>query len=362
MNEEILISIIMFFTFTIILINQLMITKISRKNIFLGVRIPESKLDSVEIKDIHRDYLSKSLIIGIVSLLVLVYIIYRSQNLAFIVLSSLVYPLILFLVYLRSNKKVKDLKARENWMEFSSSKKIVNIQLGKKEPLFPGYLLLIPAFILIFNIFISFYSYPSLPDKIAFHWNFEGQVDAYKDKSLLTVNFINISQAVVLITMIFGYFSMVKSKGELDPKNPEESLRHNRIFKKAWALYFLLSTIFLQLIFSLLNTASLGIITDIRLVNIMTLVGSLVLVIMTLIIGLTIGQGGDRLKKHSGESFIEDDDKWILGNTIYYNSDDPNLFVEKRIGIGWTVNMAKPLGLTLLALPIFIILIIALFI
>ena len=35
------------------------------------------------------------------------------------------------------------------------------------------------------------------------------------------------------------------------------------------------------------------------------------------------------------------DECWKLG-LIYFNRNDPALWVEKRFGIGWTVNMANP--------------------
>lgn len=39
----------------------------------------------------------------------------------------------------------------------------------------------------------------------------------------------------------------------------------------------------------------------------------------------------------------EDDDSWILG-IFYFNPDDKRFSVEKRTGMGWTVNMAHPMG------------------
>ena len=40
---------------------------------------------------------------------------------------------------------------------------------------------------------------------------------------------------------------------------------------------------------------------------------------------------------------IDDDDNWILGQ-FYYNPDDKRLNVEKRIGVGATINIAHPVG------------------
>jgi uncharacterized membrane protein len=54
------------------------------------------------------------------------------------------------------------------------------------------------------------------------------------------------------------------------------------------------------------------------------------------------GQGGARLAPTAAEPIIADrtpDACWKWG-AIYYNPDDPALIVEKRFGIGWTVNFA----------------------
>lgn len=42
------------------------------------------------------------------------------------------------------------------------------------------------------------------------------------------------------------------------------------------------------------------------------------------------------------ELLVDDDQYWERG--YYYNPDDPHLFVEKRVGYGWTVNVARPFG------------------
>lgn len=58
---------------------------------------------------------------------------------------------------------------------------------------------------------------------------------------------------------------------------------------------------------------------------------------------IKIGQGGrDINNDNEGDGLYKDDDsKWILGS-IYYNKNDPAMMIEKRIGIGWTINFANP--------------------
>ncbi len=84
------------------------------------------------------------------------------------------------------------------------------------------------------------------------------------------------------------------------------------------------------------------------------LIGSILLTIMT-------GQGGSRVRlgqTKSGEVIHRDEDRyWKLG-IFYFNPEDPALWVEKRFGSGWTVNLARPLGwiiiLGIIAIPLLI--------
>ena len=64
------------------------------------------------------------------------------------------------------------------------------------------------------------------------------------------------------------------------------------------------------------------------------------------------GQCGSRLLRKGRETDRidprEDDRYWKLG-CIYFNPDDPSLMVEKRFGVGWTMNMARPAAWMILA-------------
>jgi len=76
-----------------------------------------------------------------------------------------------------------------------------------------------------------------------------------------------------------------------------------------------------------------------------------IMIIGALGIALYAGNGGSRLKlREEGLKSVEDsleesdDDQYWKGGLIYYNIDDPSVFVEKRVGIGWTVNMGTMQG------------------
>ena len=40
-----------------------------------------------------------------------------------------------------------------------------------------------------------------------------------------------------------------------------------------------------------------------------------------------------------------DDDRYWRGGLLYVNRDDPSVWVPKRVGIGWTMNLGSPGGI-----------------
>ena len=62
---------------------------------------------------------------------------------------------------------------------------------------------------------------------------------------------------------------------------------------------------------------------------------------------LVYGQSGSRLQARMQGGQLQDclvedsDEHWVLG-IIYFNPNDASVFLPKRFGVGWTVNMAKP--------------------
>lgn len=62
----------------------------------------------------------------------------------------------------------------------------------------------------------------------------------------------------------------------------------------------------------------------------------------------------------SGVTDVDEDRCW-KGGLIYINREDPSIFVEKRFGVGWTLNLGNPRGYIVLFLPLAILLLISIF-
>jgi uncharacterized membrane protein len=85
------------------------------------------------------------------------------------------------------------------------------------------------------------------------------------------------------------------------------------------------------------------------------LLAPLLVVIVAVIALVRLGQGGSRStsaaesQPTSAEPIGDrtDDRYWRLG-VFYFNRDDPAVLVEKRFGIGYTLNLARPMSWTIL--------------
>ena len=75
---------------------------------------------------------------------------------------------------------------------------------------------------------------------------------------------------------------------------------------------------------------------------------SLGMLAYAIVLAWTTGQAGSRLKvgpdDAAGRNVAPDDDACWKWGLFYYNPDDPAMFVEKRFGVGYTVNFANPRG------------------
>jgi uncharacterized membrane protein len=72
------------------------------------------------------------------------------------------------------------------------------------------------------------------------------------------------------------------------------------------------------------------------------LIGILVYII---VLAVKTGQGGSRIKtpvKEGGTGNINrDDDRFWKAGLFYFNPDDPSIMVEKRFGVGYTLNFGN---------------------
>ncbi|OAA86879.1 DUF1648 domain-containing protein [Clostridium ljungdahlii] len=356
MKDNLFMCIYLFFIFVIILVINMLTPKFTRKEIVFGVRIPEDKIDSDEIKYIEAKFVKNNLIIGIPFIILFSVLNYSFLNVGMILFTTFAFTFIIFLIYLISNRAMKNLKLQKSW--FQGKKQVVTVDTSfsrsKSNMLVSAWFFLIPAAIIIVNIILGYMNYDSLPYKVPTHWDFSGNVTGYQFKSRFLIWEMPITQIFTTFMFFIIYKGIGWSKQQISSIDPEASIKKNSIFRRSWSMYMVIFAVMTNLlltvatvqrfrVFNVSNTFS----------NIIILAFALVTILSSIVLAFKIGQGGSNIKfKNDGEEKgkpdfgDKDDDKcWVLGNTIYYNKNDPSLFVEKRFGIGWTINAGRPLGM-----------------
>ncbi|NFB58283.1 DUF1648 domain-containing protein [Clostridium botulinum] len=355
MSENLFLSILLGFCNLLLLAFQIVTPKTTRKDIFLGVRIPEEESEKMEIKNIYRSFVLWNIIISLPAIFLLSFIVYKFNNIGLFVLFTFIYIFISFLIYLKFNNDVKKLKSNKNW--FKNKKQVIAVDTefsseNANKSLISPWCFLIPVAIILITIFMNIKAYPNLPKKVATHWDFNGNVNGYQNKSTFLIYQMPLMELFITSIFFLCYKIIGWSKKQISAVNPEESKTRNKLFRRILSIYMTFSAIAMTIFLSIINFQIMKVI-DIndKYMMYFSLIFTLSIIIATILLGVKVGQGGSNLKLNykndNKNNFInkDDDDHWILGNTIYYNKEDPSLFIEKRFGIGWTINAGRPLGL-----------------
>lgn len=262
-----------------------------------------------------------------------------------------------FIVYLTYHFKVKKLKQEHGWSgPVQLQRVVIDTSFHTQKVVHSAWWFLPQGLIMLVTLLIGILQYDRFPDLIPLNYDLTGNVTHYAEKSYSTVLWPVAIQAMMIMIMVFAHVAILRSKQQVDAANPKASLKRNIIFRRRWSAFlfvlgFLISVLFLTTQLAILYTMKPMIVMIISLsITGITLVYAIWLSIIT-------GQGGSRIKIDgepaanivSGQTNIDDDKYWKLGQ-FYFNRDDPSYFVEKRFGVGWTINLARPLAWIILLL------------
>ena len=137
-------------------------------------------------------------------------------------------------------------------------------------------------------------------------------------------------------------FMIDNSRNEVISENSDINANYNRSRKKIFSDYMIFFS-WLNNIFALIVLAcALFLNAEILLVLLLG-VYILVMITVTFIYAFKKLAIDKRYYKEETNFVEDDDDHWILG-MFYYNPNDRKLNVDKRVGVGMTINIAHPVG------------------
>lgn len=332
------------YTFVLILTGliQVFIQSFSKKGYTLGVSVPKDVRETETMKQILKDYKIMALTMTIFLSLGQYFITYLTHSVGIITLFFFISIALLSLPLIIYNKNLKNMTqglsqdkrkiiAIDNNEGKADLRKIMAISYGASLLLIIGV-----------SLFL-FINYDKIGNQIIMQTDFEGKITRMSDKTYLNVFYPSLISLASLVMFYLINLMVIKVRPRISKENPEKSLANSRKAKKAWTYYLGLNAFVMTLLFEIgVNFLA---IKNISLpLYILTLITIILSICGVIYLGIKVGTDGSRLDKMEDYSFEEDDKYWILGGHFYNNPYDPAIFVAKRIGVGYTINIGRPLG------------------
>ena len=332
-----------------------------------AVTVPHGAREKEPLKDYMRSYVRWMLLITALDALIwLVACVFLRIDLAtkqgegaftLLITTTICIPILVsFVLMLHYRKQVMAVKQERGWYpEHARSAALIGSEDFPAPISLAWYLIYLP--LLAAEAIFALTNYDRFPNMIPMSIDLNGVVSDTVPKSLGSVLF------PVYLTAFFGlvfavmHWGTIHSKRPIDPSAPASSALAYGEFSRAMSIVMLAGGWLLSALTGAAFFAStLGIIS-LSTAATMILLVSLAFVLALTFISLVLGQSGGRIaaQGHEGSMTRDDDAFWYLG-TFYCNRDDPSIFVPKRFGVGWTLNVARwetwgfIVGLTLLCI------------
>ena len=311
-----------------------------------GVRVPPERASDPAIARVRRGYRA-ALLIGFVAVAAAVVTLSRGTRTLWLgQVVALIGIAVYSGAYYVAHRRLHEIKLREGWYAGQREALVANIAAPVGRATFPILWLLPALAVLAATIVIGVVRYPKLPATIATHFAFNGTPNGFSAK--MPGAFLLAGMEVAL-TLLFGALAwfIPRLRYDVDPADPHASAERQRIFRVRWSralLLFAALTNLSMLFGSLLIWQVLP--SNHPLTLVATLAPAALILLGAFGLSIMTGQGGARMRVAGSSAKTgyvhRDDDRFWKGGMIYYNPDDPALLVEKRFGVGWTLNFARP--------------------
>ena len=353
MNEAKFVAIIYTSALVLVGLIQVFIQAFSKKGYTLGVSVPKDVRETETMKQILKDYKLMALTMTAFLSLCQYFLAYITKSVGlltlffFISLGLLTMPLIIY------NKNLKNMTSGIS----QDKNKIVLLDNNKakkdlRKTMWTGYG--ISLLLIIITSLILFINYDKIANELIMKVDFDGTITSTAKKSYKNLFYPSITSLGLLIMFYLINLTVIKVRPRIAIENPKLSLENNLKAKKAWTYYLILNSFLMTLLFEIgvnflsIKNSSIPLYILIAIVILVSIGGSIYL-------GNIIGTDGSKLSNMEAYSFEEDDKYWLLGSMFYNNPEDPALFVAKRVGVGYTINIGRTAGKVIMILTALII-------
>ncbi len=344
-------SLVMILMIVLLVVLYYVIPRLTRPDIYFAVTVLPDFRDSAEGRAILGRYRVELVIYGIIAIAVALgglWIPHPSSD-TLIVIGLILQPVGGFIAYYRARQRVLPHAVRPATIREAAL-------VPHKVRLPGGWALQVGPFALLAAVAIWLrLHWSELPDRFPVHWGIDGQPDSWATRSFTGVFFPLLTGAFFCALLGFLAYAILRWSRVIQMGGAAgEGEQH---FRRMVVSILVGTEYFLALVFAwtgmlALSSARTG---PPGLVPILILSLGFTVVVTGLLI--RAGQGGSRLAGAAASGTVVPvgdrtaDQYWKLG-IFYVNRDDPALFVEKRFGLGYSLNFGHPgawLGVGILA-------------
>ena len=332
----------------VLTIGSLASPRLTRPDLFFAVTVNPAFRQSPDGRRILSYYDRFVIVVAVVALLSIALAQFATSNPGVI---GFVGPLFIQLAGLFAAFLAARNRARAFHVEPSAEREV---SLAPREASLPGGIAaqIGPFLIIAAAIFFLCLRWDQIPARVPIHWGANGQPNGWASKNLASIFGTTAIGLIVCAVMAFIGHSLVHGVRRIHSIGAKAA-REAR-FVRIISYYLLATEYWIAVLMGYLGLAPLR--PDFMLSLAPVLIGQTILIAAIFLVAFRFGQGGWKLAAPGAEPLPANaapvgdrtpDQCWKLG-VFYFNRNDPAVFVEKRFGVGWTVNFANPRAVIIL--------------
>jgi uncharacterized membrane protein len=324
----------------------LLIPKITRRGLLFGVYVGEDRWAGPEARRITRVWYLALLAALIASILVGTILALTAPKRPLGALSSLFLLLVAMIVtYLWAHFRARSLA--------TTGRPVAAAALVVESPQALTIPILATAFAALAGavaIGYAWFHFADMPDTIPTHFGPDGTPDAWSPRSFRSVLLLPVMTAFICPALGLMACLVARAKRAIRQDDRGVSLSAQVRFRRAVSIFLSGIVVIVTVLLASISISSvrvaLGLATALpRITMAMGLGLGVFAFVGVLVLMLYYGQGGARLERSTAGApltdGLADNTHWVLG-VFYVNREDPSFLVEKRFGMGYTVNFGNP--------------------
>jgi uncharacterized membrane protein len=208
--------------------------------------------------------------------------------------------------------------------------------------------------------------YEAMPDRVPTHFGVSGEADAWTEKSVVSVMLAPTMNLVLCPFIALLALLTTRAKRSVRGGTGGHSIEAQNAFRGATANLLSGTALFTCALMTYLSVQSIRVgLGEIRSLGagVWWISGGMMAYVVGGLIWIIVryGQGGALIEQGSAEApltnGIADNSHWVWG-VFYVNKNDPSIMVEKRFGVGYTINFGNRWAILLMV--VFLVLILGL--